>query len=193
MGIKYKYLASESLAFPASDMSSDMKLNFMGLVGVDSPLPHGVIKPSELLKNINNKLYGLFYKSIQRNKYIKNYFNYIQASFNTSRENLIKNLKAYLGDIHMSIDEFKPVWIKADYKNSHLGEMVLGDSILDKSSQIIITLGPMLLEQSLYYRKDKLLEQLINQNIPGHIKFKLKFIINPRCEDRVVIGQWIMH
>jgi len=192
MGIKY--IASESLLFPASDTSSDMKLNFMGLVGVDSPLPQGVIQSSGLLKLINNQFYILFYRAVIQNNNIKNYFGYLKSSFGISRENLTKNLKLYLGDIiNIKIHEFAPVWIKADYRNIRLGEMVLGSKYLDRTSKIIIELGPMDFEQSQYYRKDKLLEKLIHENISSHVNYKLKFIIIPRREDHVVIGQWIMH
>lgn len=205
---KMTFSSVQSLGFPSHDVldydesSSDVKLGFVGLTGVDSPLPYYLISQNlNLLNNINHKLYVFFYLAIKKSRNNDFYDEIIKSSFRPSRENLIKQLKSTLGEIDLAIQEFIPVWMRSEHKQNQLGEIalgeiVLGEKVLSTTSQIIVELGPVSFEQAQYYRNHQTSQRLqdtIRQSTESHITFKLKCIIHPRCEDRVVIGQWIMH
>jgi predicted component of type VI protein secretion system len=204
---KIKFMPGNNLGFPVGDAlsfdenTSEVKLGFMGLMGVDSPLPHYFIKKPELLnmdllKIINHKIYVLYYLSIKKSRgwampNPDEAWPHPYAAI--SRENLYKNLKLYLGNVSVTVHEFNPKWIELENGNACLGERVLGEKILDTSSGIIIEIGPVNLEQAQHYRKDNKLDKIISNTIESHIKFKFKFLIHSTHANHVVIGQWIMH
>ena len=154
-----KFYASPELSFPVKDISSydealgRVTLRFMGLLGVDSPLPYYLSQQAELLQPLSHYLYGLFYQALNKKYNFTSYMNYFRDCKNYSRENVIKIFSEKFDKINFEVKEFVPQWIVLDKSSKILGEIVLGQRILISTVKVSI----------------------------------------PRYEDRVVIGQWIMH
>lgn len=209
-----KLVPTKNYAFPVSDVVNfdpslgEAELSFMGLTGVDSPLPHDFNQNpylNNIINSINHKLYILYYRAVKKpfchsQNPDFNYINsIINASFRDSRENLYKNLQHYLGEnIRFTVTEFVLSWISS-HKNqaligkNNLGEVVLGERILSQINKIMIKIGPVLFSQAVAYRIDSGLKEIIADSIGLSQKNILKFEIVTSCEDRVVIGQWILH
>ncbi len=103
-----KYIPSEKLSFPVCDIekteNNKIILNFMGLTGVDSPLPY-YIKFSPLLEKINHKLYQLFFEAIHKINQAEKYAGYIKNSFGESRLNFEKELKNKFKGVKIIVNE----------------------------------------------------------------------------------------
>lgn len=140
---KMRFVSSRCLSFPVSDVvqysedTDEVQLGFMGLTGVDSPLPY-YLQSHPLLKILEHKLYGLFYQAVKKSLNTSGYSDYIKSSFSESRENVYQELKEYFSDIKIEVREFVPRWITLTSTSNRIGEMILGERVLSSTFLIMI-------------------------------------------------------
>ncbi|MDX2164111.1 MAG: type VI secretion system baseplate subunit TssG [Gammaproteobacteria bacterium] len=141
---KIKFYASPELSFPVSDIASYdevsgvVVLRFMGLLGVDSPLPYYLSKHTDLLQPLSHFLYTLFYQAINKPVQFSGYINYFKDCNSNSRENVLKLFCEKFSGIKVDIAEFVPQWIELNTNSKVLGEVVLGQRLLANTVKVII-------------------------------------------------------
>ena len=139
-----KFYASSELSFPVKDIASydeetgRVELRFMGLRGVDSPLPYYLSSYAELLQPLSHYLYLLFYQALNKKYQFLSYMDYFQACKKYSRENVIKIFSEKFNKINYEVKEFFPQWIALDQNSQKLGEIVLGQRIVVSTVKVII-------------------------------------------------------
>lgn len=212
---------SASLAFPARDIVSCIKdiktkstltieLSFMGLCGVDTPLPHYFLQwfkkdsNGEVFKSFlnifNQRIYQLCYQ-LWKNKHsaaIRNQDYYNSKLFNNG-SNFILFFKKMLPNMDISVKQFVPNWILLATKawlgtSLYVGNnVVLGESVLDISSRIEITIGTFSLATLLTFlpgRQEGIrLAKLLRYFLPPQINFSLYFIVSAKKDAAFTLGQ----
>jgi len=139
---KIKFYASPELSFPINDISSydegtgRVALRFMGLLGVDSPLPYYVSQCTEVLQPLSHYLYGLFYQALEKKHQFSSYVDYFKDCKNHSRQNVSTLFYEKFKKINVEIKEFFPQWVTLDTHSKRLGELVLGQRILTSTVKV---------------------------------------------------------
>jgi type VI secretion system protein ImpH len=209
-----KLVPSPKLGFPAveiqhiSDNPTQLEINWMGLYGVDSPLPHYILyKASKnddegktlraFLDIFNDRLYQLYYSALKKYQPAINssaYHKYLSAVSESrikSRVGLKALLKEYFRDLHVEVKSFIPTWRNIEIKEKYiLGEnILLGNKLLDLSSKIKIEIGPILFERALALKNNKDLIKLIQSYCPSYLDYKIYFLINVAKNTSCHLGQ----
>ena len=201
---KYKCIPGYKLSFPLADIDEidhdkkEITLNFMGLCGVDSPLPECFIWQAlhsqawrEFLTVFNSRLYYLFFRVIQKGFDYKNNFNSISFLENKvpSCYNLKKSLKSFYAkkykknNIIINISDHAINWVYVNNKENRLNNMVLGKAALDLSSKIQITIRGINLDVLLDSRV--LLKTLVHDYLGGEYKADIHINFGFRAENKL--------
>jgi type VI secretion system protein ImpH len=248
----FQLMPHSGLGFPAADVQNFDSLqkritfNFMGLCGVDAPLPlYMLLEASRLTESANvlrdflnifdHRLYQLFYQAWKRNQPAvffeqnnEKFLHYLIAlSGNTlglidkkefaatgllgrrghSANALAAILREFLIDYHASgentvsvtIDQFILRWIDLP-NNSQLGKELylgetglLGNRVLDASSQILITISTLSLSRAItllpHQAEGKRLRHFINRYLSPHHCYKICLIVKLDGATALILGQ----
>lgn len=140
----FKCVTSPRLSFPENDIGSysaetgEIELCFMGLTGVDSPLPFYVSQYRELLHPLNHYFYVLFYRVLKKKYEFAPYLDYFNACKKSSRQNVLKLFQDSFKSIAVEMFEYVPRWVTVDTPQAILGSMVLGQRVLVSTVRVNI-------------------------------------------------------
>ncbi len=139
-----QFRVSPKLSFPEYDILSYcektgvVELRFMGLLGVDSPLPYYLSAYADLLQPLSHYFYTLFFEASYKKYLFDAYINYFDECKKYSRQNVLKLLQQKLSPHSVEITEFIPAWVELDSHSKKLGEVVLGQRVLVSRLQVTI-------------------------------------------------------
>ncbi len=239
---QWKLLPDPKLSFPAADIRQAhdfvLRLAFMGLYGVDSPLPHYFLHEAvrqedsalclqAFLDIFNHRLYTLFYLAWKKSQPVisleqhkNDYLRHLMALsgnaltlddqhafalaglFGNKTPNALAlqgMIQHFLFGLPVKINQFIPRWLKISSlsilgNSMALGiDTLMGEQVVDLSSQIRIDIGPMDFADVLTLLpgepKACALQNLIERYLDISVRFSLRFIVRAPANKIFALGK----